>query len=63
MAWLERLEAVRAAGGSISLVQVYTIARRTAVPGLEPLAPSAIDAIVARARASGFAAEGYYGPG
>ncbi len=62
-AWLGRLEAVRAAGGSISLVQVYTIARATAVPGLEPLSPHEIDAIVEGTRATGFTAEGYYGPG
>ncbi|MCA9184117.1 MAG: radical SAM protein [Pirellulaceae bacterium] len=45
-AFCDRLNEIQQAGGSISLVQVYTIARRPAESFVAPLADTAVDAIV-----------------
>ena len=50
--WAGRLRAVVAAGGRISLVQVYTVARATAELGAEPLPAEALEAIADAARAA-----------
>lgn len=58
-AWVRRLVEVSEAGGTIAAVQVYTVARRPAAPTVGPLDRARLDAIAARARAAGFAAEVY----
>ncbi len=58
-AWLGRLVAIRAAGGAIGQVQVYTVARRPADPRASALSPVQLDGIAAQARAAGFAAEAF----
>jgi wyosine [tRNA(Phe)-imidazoG37] synthetase (radical SAM superfamily) len=62
-AYLGRLRDLIAGGCRISLVQVYTVARATAEVDATPLSVAEVDAIVARVRALGLAAEAYYGPG
>lgn len=62
-AYLGRLRELIAGGCRISLVQVYTVARATAEADATPLSVAEVDAIVARVRALGLAAEAYYGPG
>ena len=49
-AWAARLRSVSDAGGRISLVQVYTVARETMEPGVTPLSPDELDVIAAVAR-------------
>jgi len=61
-AYVERLRELVERGCQIKLVQVYTVARRTAEDYVAPLAPSLIDAIAARVQALGLTAEAYYGP-
>jgi len=61
-AYVERLRELVERGCQIKLVQVYTVARRTAEDYVAPLAPSSIDAIAARVQALGLTAEAYYGP-
>ena len=61
-AWLGRLRALVAGGCRIDHVQVYTAARRTCEPFVQPLDDAAVDAIAARVRALGLAAEAFYGP-
>jgi wyosine [tRNA(Phe)-imidazoG37] synthetase (radical SAM superfamily) len=56
-AWVHRLEDIRAAGGGIDLVQVYTVARPPADPRVSALPREAVDAIAAAASAAGFRAE------
>ncbi len=51
-AWASRLAAVRDAGGRLSLVQVYTVARETMEPGVTPLAKAELEDIAAAARAA-----------
>jgi pyruvate-formate lyase-activating enzyme len=51
-AWAGRLADVVAAGGAISAVQVYTVARETAEAGVHPLPAPALDEIAAVARAA-----------
>jgi wyosine [tRNA(Phe)-imidazoG37] synthetase (radical SAM superfamily) len=58
-AWVGRLVDIRNGGGTIDLVQVYTVARRPSDPRVSALAPAVLDAIVARARGAGFRAEPY----
>jgi len=58
-AWVGRLVDIRNAGGTIDLVQVYTVARRPSDPRATALAPAVLDEIVARARRAGFRAEPY----
>jgi wyosine [tRNA(Phe)-imidazoG37] synthetase (radical SAM superfamily) len=61
-AYYGRLESIRAGGGRIALVQVYTTARPTAESRVAPLPAAEIDAIVTAVRSRGLAAEGFYGP-
>jgi wyosine [tRNA(Phe)-imidazoG37] synthetase (radical SAM superfamily) len=58
-AYLGRLSDILAAGGRISLVQVYTVAREPADARCEPLPPDALEAIAARVRTLGLQAEVY----
>lgn len=61
-AYCERLAEIRAAGGSIDRVQVYTVARRPAESFVAPLEPAEVDAITAQVRARvGVPVEAYYG--
>ena len=62
-AYLGRLRDLIAGGCRISLVQVYTVARSTAEAQATPLTKDEVDAIVAKVRTLGVAAEAYYGPG
>jgi hypothetical protein len=55
---------VTAAGGRITLVQVYTVARVPAESWVTPLTDAEVDAIVDLVRLrTGLAAEAFYGPG
>ena len=54
--WAQRLREI---GGTISQVQVYTVARRPAELRCTPLPREALDAIAARARALGLSADVY----
>ncbi len=61
-AWCDRLKEILAAGGKISLVQVYTIARRPAESEVTPLSDKQVDAIVKLVGdRTGLAAAGFYG--
>ena len=61
-AYCERLNEILAAGGRISHVQVYTVARRPAEGYVKPLTDSAVDAVVDLvARRTGLPATAYYG--
>jgi wyosine [tRNA(Phe)-imidazoG37] synthetase (radical SAM superfamily) len=51
-AWASRLAAVRNAGGRLSLVQVYTVARETMEPGVSALTKAELEDIAAAARAA-----------
>jgi pyruvate-formate lyase-activating enzyme len=51
-AWAGRLEAVRDAGGRLSLVQVYTVSRETMEPGVSALTKTELEEIAAAARAA-----------
>jgi wyosine [tRNA(Phe)-imidazoG37] synthetase (radical SAM superfamily) len=51
-AWANRLAAVRDAGGRLSLVQVYTVARETMEPGVTPLTAAELEDIARAARAA-----------
>jgi wyosine [tRNA(Phe)-imidazoG37] synthetase (radical SAM superfamily) len=63
-AFCERLNDIRKAGGTIQLVQVYTVAREPAESYVDALSPAEVDAIVDRVRRqTGLTAEPYYGPG
>ena len=55
--WIRRLEEIRAAGGQLSLIQVYTVARRPAEEFVTSLSNEELEAIAQRAREAGFAAE------
>ena len=50
--WAGRLAKVVEAGGRLSLVQVYTVARETMEPGVTPLAKAELEAIAGAARAA-----------
>ncbi len=56
-AYLGRLQTLLDGGGQIQSVQVYTVARRTAEAGAEPLPVEELEAIAARVRALGLAAD------
>ncbi|TWT42383.1 Radical SAM superfamily protein [Phycisphaerae bacterium RAS1] len=56
-AYVSRLRDLLAAGASIRLVQVYTVARRVASPRASPLAEPELELIAARVRELGLAAE------
>lgn len=61
-AFCDRLNETVAAGGRISLVQVYTVARRPAEDYVAPLTDAEVDAIRDRVLArTGLAAESFYG--
>jgi len=61
-AYLSRLHDVIAGGGRISLVQVYTVARRPAESSVTPLTNNEVDAITRRVREeAGVRAVAYYG--
>lgn len=61
-AYCQRLNEILATGGRIRLVQVYTVARRPAVPAVRPLADHEVDAIVLMVRErTGLDACGFYG--
>jgi wyosine [tRNA(Phe)-imidazoG37] synthetase (radical SAM superfamily) len=49
-AYLGRLRGIGSGGGSIQAVQVYTVARAPAEPGVGPLADAALREIAARVR-------------
>jgi wyosine [tRNA(Phe)-imidazoG37] synthetase (radical SAM superfamily) len=61
-AWCERLADIVAGGGTIRLVQVYTVARPPAESYVAPLEDAEVDAIAAaaRRRLPGVAVESYY---
>jgi wyosine [tRNA(Phe)-imidazoG37] synthetase (radical SAM superfamily) len=62
-AYVQRLKELVAGGCRIKLVQVYTVARQTAVAECTPLAAAELDEISARVREeTGLAVETYYGP-
>jgi wyosine [tRNA(Phe)-imidazoG37] synthetase (radical SAM superfamily) len=61
-AYVNRLRELVARGCQIKLVQVYTVARRTAEDYVTPLEPAAVDAIAHRVRGLELPAEAYYGP-
>lgn len=61
-AFIDRLNEVAAAGGVLTLVQVYTVARTPAEAYVGALANEEVDAIAERVRsATGIAVESYYG--
>ena len=63
-AFCDRLNEIRAGGGQISLVQVYTVAREPAEAFAQPLADAQVDAISTLVRKrTGIPAESYYGYG
>jgi wyosine [tRNA(Phe)-imidazoG37] synthetase (radical SAM superfamily) len=61
-AYLQRLSELRAGGCRIGLVQLYTLARATAVAGLRPLGNDELGAIAARIRALGLPLEIFGAP-
>jgi wyosine [tRNA(Phe)-imidazoG37] synthetase (radical SAM superfamily) len=61
-AYCDRLEEIVLAGGQISLVQVYTVARRPAESFVTPLTDADVDAIVRSVQErTGLPAEPFYG--
>ncbi len=61
-AFCKRLQEILAAGGRLSLVQIYTIARRPAESYVTPLSDAEVDAIADRVRQHvGVPTIGYYG--
>lgn len=63
-AYVERLKEIQRAGGTIRLVQIYTVARPPAESYVTPLEDEFLDAIVRQVRAeTGWLAEAYYGVG
>lgn len=61
-AFCDRLCEITASGGRISLVQVYTVARRPAVETVAPLTDAEVDSIVERVQArTGLPARAFYG--
>ncbi|MFN0196443.1 MAG: radical SAM protein [Planctomycetaceae bacterium] len=61
-AFCDRLNEIKSQGGSISLVQVYTVARAPAESFVAPLSDAQVDAIAEAVRVrTGLAAECYYG--
>ncbi|HVU89375.1 MAG TPA: radical SAM protein [Pirellulales bacterium] len=61
-AFCDRLNEITAAGGQLSLVQIYTVARRPAESNVTPLTNAEVDAIVELVRnRTGLSAEGFYG--
>jgi wyosine [tRNA(Phe)-imidazoG37] synthetase (radical SAM superfamily) len=63
-AFCDRLNEVRRAGGTIKLVQVYTVAREPAETFVDALSAAEVDAIVELVRRrTGLSAEPFYGAG
>ncbi len=63
-AFVGRLNEITIAGGRISLVQVYTVARRPAESYVTPLSNEEVDRIASMVRsATGLLAESFYGSG
>ena len=63
-AYCDRLNEITAAGGQISLVQVYTVARQPAESFVAPLADAEVDAIATLVRErTGLETVSYYGVG
>ena len=61
-AYCERLQEIVVAGGKLSLVQIYTVARRPAEGFVAPLADAEVDAIAHRVREHvGVPAASFYG--
>lgn len=61
-AFCDRLNEITAAGGRLSLVQVYTVARRPAEATVTPLSNAEVDAIVDLVRTrTGLPAQAFYG--
>ena len=61
-AFCDRLNEITAAGGKLSLVQVYTVARKPTESYVSPLADAEVDAIVELVeRRTGIAARAFYG--
>ncbi|MCI0358032.1 MAG: radical SAM protein, partial [Planctomycetaceae bacterium] len=61
-AFCDRLSDIKAAGGKLKLVQVYTVARKPTESYVAPLADAEVDAIVELVeRRTGIAAKAYYG--
>jgi wyosine [tRNA(Phe)-imidazoG37] synthetase (radical SAM superfamily) len=61
-AFCDRLNEITATGGQISLVQVYTVARKPTESYVTPLADAEVDAIVSRVRErTGLQAAPFYG--
>jgi hypothetical protein len=58
-AYVDRLRWIGEGGGRISLVQLYTVARRPAETYAEPLTLDELEQIAARVRAIGLRAECY----
>jgi wyosine [tRNA(Phe)-imidazoG37] synthetase (radical SAM superfamily) len=62
VAFCDRLNEIASAGGSLKLVQVYTVARRPAESFVAPLSDAEVDAISELVRQrTGLAAASYYG--
>lgn len=63
-AFCDRLNEVKAAGGTLKVVQVYTVARMPAEAEVEALTSAEVDAIAALVtQKTGTPTESYYGPG
>jgi hypothetical protein len=61
--YVERLKELVAGGCQIKLVQVYTVARGTAVAACAPIPAAELDGISERVRrGTGLTVETYYGP-
>ncbi len=61
-AFCDRLNEITAAGGKLSLIQVYTVARKPTESYVTPLSDAEVDAIVARVRErTGLSAAAFYG--
>jgi wyosine [tRNA(Phe)-imidazoG37] synthetase (radical SAM superfamily) len=61
-AYCRRLNEIQSAGGRLSLVQIYTVARRPAESYVTPLDDGQVDRIVALVRQrTGWTVAGYYG--
>jgi wyosine [tRNA(Phe)-imidazoG37] synthetase (radical SAM superfamily) len=61
-AYVDRLRELRDQGTRIKLVQVYTVARNTAMPNVLPLPNERLDGITQQVRSLGLSAETFYGP-
>jgi hypothetical protein len=61
-AFCDRLNEISGAGGKLSLIQIYTVARKPTESYVTPLADAEVDAIVQRVRErTGLNAAAFYG--